>query len=61
MDLLEAAENLLKTPDTITTEEFSRGGDQEAREALRKAIKETPSPRIVIEMEGELIQTSRPT
>jgi hypothetical protein len=56
MDLLEAAENLLKTLDTITTEDFSLGGEREAREALRKAIQETPSPRIVIEMEGGLIQ-----
>jgi hypothetical protein len=56
MDLLEAAKNLLKTLDTITTEEFSCGGEREAREALRKAIQETPSPRIVIEMEGGLIQ-----
>ena len=36
MDLLEAAENLLKTLDTITTEDFSHGGEREAREALRK-------------------------
>ncbi len=56
MDLLEAAENLLKTLDTITTEDFSLGGEREAREALRKAIQETPSPKIVIEMEGGLIQ-----
>jgi hypothetical protein len=56
MDLLEAAENLLKTLDTITTEDFSLGGEREAREALRKVIQETPSPRIVIEMEGGLIQ-----
>jgi len=56
MDLLEAAENLLKALDTITTEDFSLGGEREARVALRKAIKETPSPRIVIEMEGGLIQ-----
>ena len=56
MDLLEAAENLLKTLDTITTEDFSVGGERKVREALRKAIQETPSPRIVIEMEGGLIQ-----
>ncbi len=56
MDLLEAAENLLKTLDAITTEDFSLGGEQEAREALRKAIEENPSPKIVIEMEGGLIQ-----
>ncbi len=56
MDLLEAAENLLKTLDTITTEDFSLGGEREAREALRKAIEESLSPRIVIEMEGGLIQ-----
>ncbi len=56
MDLLEAAENLLKTLDTITTEDFSLGGEREAREALRKVIQQTPSPRIVIEMEGGLIQ-----
>ncbi len=56
MDLLEAAENLLKTLDTITTEDFSLGGERGAREALRKAIEENPSPRIVIEMEGGLIQ-----
>ncbi len=56
MDLVEAAENLLKTLDTITTEDFSLGGEREAREALRKVIQEAPSPRIVIEMEGGLIQ-----
>ena len=56
MDLLEAAENLLKTLDTITTEDFSLGREREAREALRKAIQETLSPKIVIEMEGGLIQ-----
>ncbi len=56
MDLLEAAENLLKTLDTITTEDFSLGGEREAREALRKAIEENRSPKIVIEMEGGLIQ-----
>jgi len=56
MDLLEAAENLLKTLDTITTEDFSLGGEREAREALRKAIQETSFPRIVIEMGGGLIQ-----
>ena len=56
MDLLEAAENLLKTLDTITTEDFSHGGEREAREALRRVIEEIPSPRIVIEMEGGLIQ-----
>jgi hypothetical protein len=56
MDLLEAAETLLKTLDTITTEDFSLGGEREAREALRKAIQESSSPKIVIEMEGGLIQ-----
>ena len=56
MDLLEAAESLLKTLDTITTEDFSLGGERKAREALRKVIQQTPSPRIVIEMEGGLIQ-----
>jgi len=56
MDLLTAAKDLLDILDTITTEDFSLGGEQEAREALRKAIQETPSPRIVIEMEGGLIQ-----
>ena len=56
MDFLEAAQNLLKTLDTITTEEFSLGGEREAREALRKAIQESPSPRIAIEIEGGLIQ-----
>ena len=56
MDLLEAAENLLKPLDTITTEEFSRGGEREAREAVRKAAEETPCPKIVIEVEGGLIQ-----
>ncbi len=56
MDLLEAAENLLKTLDDITTEGFSLGGEREAREALRKALEENSSPRIVIEMEGGLIQ-----
>ena len=56
MDLLEAAENLLMTLDTITTEGFTRGGERVAKEALRKAIQESPSPRIVIQMEGGLIQ-----
>ncbi len=56
MDLLEAAENMLKTLDTITTEDFSLGRERDAREALRKAIEENPPPRIVIEMEGGLIQ-----
>jgi hypothetical protein len=56
MDLLTAAKDLLDILDTITTEDFSLGGEQEARDALRKAIQETPSPRIVIEMEGGLIQ-----
>ena len=56
MDLLEAAENLLKTLDTITTEDFSLGGEREAREALRQAVQETRTPRVVIEMEGGLIQ-----
>ena len=56
MDLLEAAESLLKTLDTITTEDFSLGGEREAREALRKAIQETRNPRVVIEVEGGLIQ-----
>ena len=56
MDLLTAAKDLLDILDTITTEDFSLGGEQEAREALRAAIQETPSPRIVIEMEGGLIQ-----
>ncbi len=56
MDLLEAAENMLKTLDSITTEDFGLGRDCEPREALRKAIEENPTPRIVIEMEGGLIQ-----
>ncbi len=56
MDLLEAAENLLKTLDAITTEDFSLGGEREARNTLRKAIQETRTPRVVIEMEGGLIQ-----
>ena len=56
MDLLTAAKDLLDVLDTITTEDFSLGGEWEAREALRKAIEETTSPRIVIEMEGGLIQ-----
>ncbi len=56
MNLLEAAQNLLKTLDTITTGDFSLGGEREAREALRKAIQKTPSPKIVIEIEGGLIQ-----
>jgi hypothetical protein len=56
MDLLEAAEYLLKTLDTITTEDFSLGGEREAREALRRAIQETRTPRALIEMEGGLIQ-----
>ena len=56
MDLLEAAENLLKTLDTITTEDFSLGGERETREALRNAIQTTPSPTVVIEMDGGLIQ-----
>jgi len=56
MDLLTAATNLLEVLDTITTEDFSLGKEREAREALRKAIEESPSQRIVIEMEGGLIQ-----
>lgn len=56
MNLLTAAKDLLDVLDTITTEDFSFGGEREARENLRKAIEETPSPRIVIEMEGGLIQ-----
>ena len=56
MELLTAATNLLEVLDTITTEDFSLGKEREAREALRKAIEENPSPRIVIEMEGGLIQ-----
>ena len=57
MNLLEAAQNLLKTLDIITPEEFSLGGERESREILRKVLQESPSPRIVIEMEGGLIQT----
>ena len=56
MDLLTAATNLLEVLDTITTEDFSLGKEREVRETLRMAIQETPSPRIVIEMEGGLIQ-----
>jgi hypothetical protein len=56
MDLLTTAKDLLDVLDTITTEDFSLGGEREAREALRKALQETLSPRIVIEMEGGLIQ-----
>ena len=56
MDLLTAGKDLLDVLDTITTKDFSLGGEREAREALRKAIEETTSPRIVIEMEGGLIQ-----
>lgn len=56
MDLLTAAKNLLEVLDTITTEDFISGGDQQARETLRKAIEDSRSPRIVIEMEGGLVQ-----
>lgn len=57
MNLLEAAKNLLEVLDTITPDEFRLVGKREAKEALRKTVQETPSPRIMIEVEGGLIQT----
>ncbi len=37
-DLLSAAKFMIDTLADLTTEEFSRGGDKEAREALTAAI-----------------------
>lgn len=36
--LIEAAKALLERIDNITTDEFSKGGEHDAREALRLAI-----------------------
>ena len=46
-ELLRAAKATLDKLDNITTEEFSRGGEREEREALRAAVE-----RIEREQEG---------
>ena len=45
MNLLEAAQNLLKTLDIITPEEFSLGGERESRGNLEKGPSRKSIPK----------------
>lgn len=55
--LVEASSNLLRTLNTMTTDEFSIGKDQEARQELGRVLnsikdEDSRKPRIVIKIEG---------